>query len=152
MDTDLLSQKKTQLIDEVAAFVQHAKRQKRRASRANKIIVILGLVCSFGITFLGVGGAGELAALLGAFIAVLIGFDQAFAYGEKANFYRIIVADGENLLTDLRLGVDTEEGFKKAMQKFLVLRKYGAEKLPRGKGMETVRSMSREMSAIVGQK
>ncbi len=151
MVTNILPDRKAQLIEEVAAFVRYTQQQERRAARANRIIVVLGLVCSFGVTFLGLGGAGELAALLGAFIAMLIGLDRAFAYGERADFYRILVADGQNLLTDLRLSVDTEATFEEAKRKFLVLRKYGAEKLPRGKGMEAVRSMSQELGTGAGE-
>ncbi len=142
---NIQQEREDQLREEVAAFARDLRRQWRRASRINSAVVALGLLASFGITFLGLGGAGELAALLGAFVAMLIGFDRAFAYGEKADFYRILLADGENLLTALRLDVHADMDFEEVVRRFLVLRKYAAEKLPRGTRMKAVRNMSREL-------
>jgi hypothetical protein len=71
------------LAKEVSSFVRHTRWSLRWATHVNNAIVALGLICSFGVTFFGLGGAGEVSALLGAFIAMLIGFDRAFAYGER---------------------------------------------------------------------
>lgn len=140
-------EKKSQLLQELSSFVHMLQRQRRWAAFLNAILIVLALICSFGVTFFGLGENGVVAALLGSIITLLIAMSQAFAFGEKADFYQVILADAENLLTSLQLGVDSEEAFEETMRKFLVLRKYAAQKLPRGKGMEAIRGLSAEMTA-----
>ena len=146
MTTDR-QEKQRQLTEQVIAFVHALRRRSQWTSFLNATLIVLALLCSFGVTFFELADNGVVVALLGAVITLLIALSQAFAFGEKADFYQVLLADAENLLTSLQLGVDSQEEFEKALRKFLILRKYTVQKLPRGKGMEAIRGLSQEMTA-----
>ena len=146
MTDTTFAQQKVQLEQELTRFVDSSWRQFRTNSVINTAIIVLALLCSFGVTLFGIGENGVFAALLGALIALLIALGQAFDFGGKADFYRVVHAESDNLLTRLHILTDDARELQQILQQFVVLRKYAAEKLPRGKGMEAISSMTKEMT------
>jgi hypothetical protein len=69
------------------------------------------------------------ATVFGIALTFMIGLHNAFSFGEKAEFYRFITTESENLLSALKFG-DTD--FNEILRKFIVLRESAAKSVPRG--------------------
>lgn len=148
MEQQSLAEKKDRLKTMAEEFVRRHERLHRVNFYVNAALILLGILFALGAIVFGLSNDASFAALMGALTGALITYDKAFQHGEKADFYRIIVAEGKNLLDTLEFKVDTERKLENALEMFQTLRKYTAEKLPRGQGMETVRNMSRELRAM----
>lgn len=133
----------------VEAFSSKHERLRLINNCLNVATVLLGILLAVGSAWEGfMYNDPHWAAFLGVLLGALITYDKAFPHGEKAEFYQIIVAESKSLLDDLEFRVDTYRKFNNALKRFQTLRKYAAEKLPRGKGMETVKNMSEELRSI----
>jgi hypothetical protein len=100
-----------------------------------------GLVLGVGVSLAGFLNYGFLAGVMGMMITALIGFQNAFNFSEKADFYHIIHNEAKALRDRLRYKVATAQEFGTVVDELGVLRNYAAKELPKGKGMETVREM-----------
>ncbi len=107
--------------------------------RLNNVTVIVALLLTAGVTVAGVYGLAQFAAVFGVGIAFLIGLQNAFPLSEKAEFYRIVHAECENLIDDLKYRVENESQFKHVLGKFESLRDVAAKKRPKGREMQAVR-------------
>jgi hypothetical protein len=122
-------------------------RQRHKLNyRGNAALIIVGLALSAGVTIAGILDYGLVAAILGVAVGYVIGVQNAFPIGEKAEFYRLIIAEGDNLISELKFEVKTEGQFLNRVNKFQKLRMYGTENLPRGQGMQAVKNFYKDMS------
>ena len=146
MDPQNYLQNKQDLESDIAQFSEQYQKLHRANWRLNAILILLGLVLSASVTVAGMFNQGIMAALLGVAIAFLIGIQNAFPMSDKAEFYRVIVAESQNMLLELKHTIDTKEEFEIVVLNFQTLRKHAAAGLPRGQGMEAVRNMYKELS------
>jgi len=90
--------------------------------------------------FVGIGD-GSVSALLVILLTIPAGLENAFKYGEKRDFHRILVSECYNLKTALTYCVNTEPEFQVIVNKFQELVVKSAKSLPRGKGMQAVKEL-----------
>jgi hypothetical protein len=94
---------------------------------------------------------GTLASILGVLVSVLIAVQSGFSISEKSEFYRLIAGEGDLIkddLNDLKLQNIEEEKFQSIRKQFRTLRKHADFALPRGKGMDAVQSMYKELNQV----
>lgn len=101
-ESESASEALTALIEEVTAFQQDCKARYRFNSRWDNILNITGLMLSVGIVAAGTYRRSELATILGSLVAALVTAQRAFPFGSRAQFYRVLMGQTANLLTDLR--------------------------------------------------
>jgi hypothetical protein len=132
---------------EIESFLVPLRRRHITTFRGNAALIIIGLALSARVTIAGILDYGLIAAILGVAIGYVIGVQNAFPIGEKAEFYRLLIAEGDNLINELKFEVKTEAQFLNRVNKFQKLRMYGAENLPRGQGMQAIKNFYEDMSA-----
>lgn len=144
MDTEkrIADQEKVEALKtDVTTFFDTYRFRHGKNYFTNFALVFLGIVLSVSVSAAGFGGYGKLAGILGLFITLLIALQNAFYFGEKAEFQRLVATEAENLISMLKFKVKTESDFETVLEAFLTLKKHTAANLPRGKGMEVVRDM-----------
>jgi hypothetical protein len=146
-DSSANDEKVTVLQQEIEAFLVPLRRRHVMTFRGNAALIIVGLALSAGVTIASILDYGLIAAILGVAIGYVIGVQNAFPIGEKAEFYRLLIAEGDNPINELKFEVKTDAEFLDRVDKFKKLRMYGAENLPRGQGMQAVKNFHKDMSA-----
>ena len=141
-----LEQKKQKLTGEIREFVVTYQKRHRGNFHLNWILIVVGLLLSAGVTIFGMLNQGVVAAVLGVCIGLLIGMQNAFPLGEKAEFYRLMVVEGQNLISILDYEVNTDKDFASIEKQFRKLRSHAASDLPKGKGMDAVKEMYQDLS------
>lgn len=144
-------EKKDELQRIIEEFVQTYLRRHKYNYLGNWIIVLIGLLLAGAVTVAGIYDKGTIAAVLGVCTAIAIGAQKAFPIGERAEFYRLVVAEGRNLTDDLKFRVKTEPEFQTLLNKWQKLRTHAAASLPRGKEMEAIKDMSADLSKTVNE-
>jgi hypothetical protein len=86
-------------------------------------------------------GQGFVAGVISAAVTLLIGFQKAFNFSEKADFYRIVHTEAKGLRDHLTYKVHSVEQLEATVDTLKVLRDQTAKKLPRGQSMEEVLSL-----------
>ena len=71
----------------------------------------------------------EIATVLGGLVAAIVTAQRAFPFGQRAQFYRALIGQSANLLTDMREGLVT---VAQAVSTLHSLRLDFAQQLPRG--------------------
>lgn len=137
--------------DRLASFQQEVQQfhdiqlgRHRCNFRLHWLLVISVLACSVATT---VGGVLKwpyvVIALTGLAGSTLIALHTAIAIGDRAEFQRVIASEAANLLSDAKQSTLTEESFEQIRTHFKELRKHADAQLPRGAGMDAVRSLPR---------
>jgi hypothetical protein len=132
---------------DIEAFKKYYFRRRRMNYITYAILILLGLSMAVAITIAGIFNQGVIAAILGVGVGFIQGIQQVFPMGEKAEFYRLIVAESENLIADLRYKTTSENDFQSVLQKYQTLRIHAATSIPRGQGMETVKKMYDDLAS-----
>lgn len=135
------------LQDDIEKFLVPLRKRHLSTFRGSAALIVIGLVLSAAVTIAGILDEGLLAAILGVTIGFVIGVQNAFPIGDKAEFYRLLIVEGENLIGDLKYEVKTEKEFLSVNNRFQKLRKHSAEDLPRGQGMQAVKNLYQDLSA-----
>lgn len=136
-----------ELANEIEDFVEDHRRAYRVNYFLSVAVIVVGLLLSAGVTISGILDLGKVSAVLGVFIAVMIGLQGSLAIGEKADFNRMMIAEGRILVSRLKFEVDNEREFRSVRRRFEILRRHAAASLPKGQGMETIKKMYEEMTA-----
>ncbi len=144
--TDKLEQKKQKLTGEIHDFVTIYQNRHRGNFHLNWILIVVSLLLSAGVTIFGMLNQGMVAAVLGVCIGFLIGMQNAFPLGEKAEFYRLMVVEGQNLISMLDYEVNTDKDFASIEKQFRKLRSHAASDLPKGKGMDAIKEIYQDLS------
>jgi hypothetical protein len=129
------------LRQEIDSYLSVHQRRHGKNYFINAGLVAIGILLAVGVTAAGFFNYGVIAGVLGLFITLLLGFQNAFYFGEKAEFYRVVATEAENLRSALDYRVRTDADFQEILAAFLTLRKHTATNLPKGKGMEVVREI-----------
>jgi hypothetical protein len=134
------------LANDIDSFRQTYLRRQQATFWTNAAFILIGLFLSAGVSLASFYGKGDIVPLLGMSIFLLIGVQNAFPMGDKAEFYRLLVHESMNLLSDISFA-KAEDDLRLINQRFQILRKHAATALPRGRGMETVKDMYNELNA-----
>ena len=149
MNTSSLDEKKKQLLKEIEDLRE--KQEKKRRTNVNMyyLLVLLGFGLSIGAVVLGFLEVemGRISAILVMLIAIPAGLENAFKFGEKRDFHRILVSECYNLRIALNFAVDTEEKLQVIVGKFQSLVITSAKSLPRGQGMQAVKRLYEELDS-----
>jgi len=117
------------LADEIRQFRDDCARRYTFNSRWDNVLNVTGILLSVGIVASGVYQRGAVSAILGAFVAAIVSAHKAFPFGQRTNFYRILIGQSSNLETDVDQGLVTKQD---AVAILKSLRLDFAQQLPRG--------------------
>jgi hypothetical protein len=133
------------LARDIERFVTDQKRRHTHNFYLHGGLVFLSLLLGAAVTVASFLGWKTIAGVLGISITFLIGLQAAFSLGDKAEFQRAIFTEGENLLTILRLRVRGDIDFESVLESFMILRKYEASNLPKGRGTDMIKELYQKM-------
>jgi hypothetical protein len=131
----------SKLREEIEAYLAVHQRRHSKNYVINAAFIAMGILLAVGVTAAGFFNYGVIAGVLGLFITLFLALQNAFYFGEKAEFYRVVATEAENLRSALAFRVRDGEEFQTIVEAFLTLRKNTATNLPKGKGMEVVREI-----------
>jgi hypothetical protein len=90
------------LADEVRQFRNDCENRYKFNSRWDNTLNIAGLLLSVSIVAAGLFEKGAVAAILGAFVSAIVSAQRAFPFGPRANFYRVLIGQADNLQTQIQ--------------------------------------------------
>ena len=117
------------LTAEEQAFKADCESKYRFNSRCDNALNIFGLLLSVAIISAGVYKQSELATILGGLVAATVSAQRAFPVAQRMYFYRSMVSQSENLITEINAGTIT---MQHAIDVLKALRLDFASQLPRG--------------------
>jgi hypothetical protein len=90
---------------------------------------VLGILLSVAIIAAGTFGWNKSAAILGGLVAATVSAQRAFPFGQRLHFYRILIGQSANLITDIDASLATPDHVAASLKS---LRLDFAQQLPRG--------------------
>ncbi len=114
---------------EICQFRDDCIKRYRFNSRWDNVLNVAGILLSVGIVASGVYQRGAVSAILGAFVAAIVSAQKAFPFGQRTNFYRVLIGQSSNLETDVDQGLISKPD---AVAILKSLRLDFAQQLPRG--------------------
>jgi hypothetical protein len=141
MMTEVDPEQKDLLKRQVVGFMRYTWRMHRQHNLLSNSLLVLGLILGTAATIAGFSGQGFIAGVISAAVTLLIGFQKAFNFSEKADFYRIVHTEAKALRDHLTYKVSSAEQLDAAVDALKVLRDQTARKLPRGRSMEEAMNM-----------
>ena len=116
------------LLTEVKAFHKDCQQRLDFNTRWDNMLNISGIVLSVAIIASGAFEMSRLTTVLGGLVAAIVTAQRAFPFGSRVQFYRVLVGQTENLMTDIRGGTPVPT----AAHTLKSLRLDFAQQLPRG--------------------
>jgi hypothetical protein len=116
------------LLTEVKAFHQDCQYRLAFNTRWDNVLNVSGIVLSVAIIASGAFEMSRLTSILGGLVAAIVTAQRAFPFGSRVQFYRVLVGQTENLMTDIRSGMPAMNGAATLKS----LRLDFAQQLPRG--------------------
>jgi len=117
------------LIAEVEAFKTDCESRYRFNSKCDNALNVFGLLLSVAIIAAGVYKQSEIATILGGLVAAVVSAQRAFPVAQRMYFYRSMVSQSANLITEINAGTITTQ---RAIDVLKSLRLDFALQLPRG--------------------
>jgi hypothetical protein len=117
------------LLKELDMFTIDCQKRYRFNSRSDTAINISGIGVSVAIVLAGVLEMPKTSAVLGGVVGALVSAQRAFPFAQRANFYRNLVGQVQNLRTETRQALTSIKDSVKALG---ALRLDYAQQLPRG--------------------
>ena len=118
---------------EIARFKEDCENRYRFNSRWDNALNVAGMLLSVAIIASGIYKRSDLATILGGFVAAIVTAQRAFPFGPRSSFYRVLIGQSANLLTDLTAGMVEIPDAVKTLKS---LRLDFAQQLPRGTSAE----------------
>ena len=118
-----------ELAEEIGKFCDDCTKRYAFNSRWDNVLNVTGILLSVGIVASGVYQRGAVSAILGAFVAAIVSAQKAFPFGQRTNFYRVLIGQSSNLETDVDQGLISKQD---AVAILKSLRLDFAQQLPRG--------------------
>jgi hypothetical protein len=118
-----------ELTEEIGKFCDDCTKRYAFNSRWDNVLNVTGILLSVGIVASGVYQRGAVSAILGAFVAAIVSAQKAFPFGQRTNFYRVLIGQSSNLETDVDQGLISKQD---AVAILKSLRLDFAQQLPRG--------------------
>jgi hypothetical protein len=119
------------LLDEIRFFHAECRRRYKFNNFWDNVLNIAGLLLSVSIVAAGILRWGAISAILGAMVAAIVTAQRAYPFGQRANFYRILIGQSENIETDVRQRLLSKQ---QAVDILKSLRLDFAQQFPRGSG------------------
>lgn len=116
---------------ELETFKTECIRRERFNSRMDNLLNALGILLSVAIIAAGTWEQSKIAAVLGGLVAAIVTTQRAFPFAQRMHFYRSLIGQTENLVTDSTAGLGTVEQIASTLKS---LRLDFAQQLPRGAG------------------
>ena len=116
------------VLAEIATFKKDCEQRYRFNSRWDNVLNAAGILLSVAIIAAGTFKKFELTTILGGLVAAIVTAQRAFPFGSRAQFYRVLIGQSTNLLTDVNMG-STVAGVVATLKS---LRLDFAQQLPRG--------------------
>ncbi len=117
------------LLKELDTFIVDCQNRYRFNSRSDTALNILGIAVSVAIVLAGVLEMPKVSAVLGGIVGALVSAQRAFPFAQRANFYRNLVGQVQNLSTETSQALTSIKDSVKALG---ALRLDYAQQLPRG--------------------
>jgi hypothetical protein len=117
------------LVQEIEAFKADCENRYRFNSRWDNMLNVAGVLLSVGIIAAGTWKQSEIATVLGGLVGSIVTAQRAFPFGQRAQFYRAVIGQTSNLLTEIRAGLLP---MSEAVSTLKTLRLDYAQQLPRG--------------------
>ena len=92
------------LLAEVNAFLADCQHRLAFNTRWDNLLNVAGIVLSGAIIASGAYETSRLTTILGGLVAAIVTAQRAFPFGPRAQFYRVLVGQTANLLTDTKAG------------------------------------------------
>jgi hypothetical protein len=92
------------LLTEVKAFHQDCQQRLDFNTRWDNMMNISGIVLSVAIIASGAFELSKTTTVLGGLVAAIVTAQRAFPFGSRVQFYRVLVGQAANLMTDIRGG------------------------------------------------
>ena len=141
MTNGTLDQRKKSLSEDIEGLRIKFNRLKVRHEFTYYFLIGLGIGLSLLAAILGLFDLGIIAGIMALIVGAAVSFESSFKFGEKWDFYRILVNECENLKIALKYRVYTDKNFDLLVNKFQVVVNASAKSLPRGKGMQEVKKL-----------
>lgn len=97
------------LLSELEKFRNDCEGRYRFNSRWDNVMNILGLLLGVSIVAAGITTHSKTAAFLGAFVSAIVSAQRAFPFGSRAQFYRMLIGQTDNLHTQIQQQLLTTE-------------------------------------------
>ena len=153
MNVSNLEQKKKALIKDIDDLGEKQEKKRRATARMYFFLVAVGLGLSIAAVVTGftptvaVIDNTSISPILIILVGIPVGLERAFKFGEKRDFYRILVSEYYNLKIALNYSVDTEDKFRIILGKFQSVVARSAKSVPRGQGMQAVKTLYEELDS-----
>ena len=121
------------LIAEVNAFLADCQYRLKFNTRWDNLLNVAGILLSVAIIASGAFEMSRLTTVLGGLVAAIVTAQRAFPFGSRAQFYRVLVGQTANLLTDAKAGAQASA----VAATLKTLRLDFAQQLPRGSSFKT---------------
>jgi hypothetical protein len=121
------------LLAEVSAFLADCEHRLNFNTRWDNLLNVAGILLSVAIIASGVFHQSEWTTILGGLVAAIVTAQRAFPFGPRAQFYRVLVGQTANLITDIRAGTQLST----VATTLKSLRLDFAQQLPRGSTSKT---------------
>ena len=121
------------LLAEVNAFLADCEHRLAFNTRWDNMLNVAGIVLSVAIIASGAFELSKLTSILGGLVAAIVTAQRAFPFGSRVQFYRVLVGQTENLITDVRTGAPLPT----VATTLKSLRLDFAQQLPRGSSFNT---------------
>jgi len=121
------------LLAEVNAFLDDCQHRLAFNTRWDNMLNVAGIVLSVAIIASGAFELSKLTSILGGLVAAIVTAQRAFPFGSRVQFYRVLVGQTENLITDVRTGAPLPT----VATTLKSLRLDFAQQLPRGSSFNT---------------
>ena len=121
------------LVAEVNAFLVDCRHRLAFNTRWDNLLNVAGILLSVAIIASGAFELSKLTTVLGGLVAAIVTAQRAFPFGSRAQFYRVLVGQTANLLTDAKAGAPPAA----VATTLKSLRLDFAQQLPRGSSFKT---------------
>lgn len=122
------------LLAEARQFADDCAHRLAFNNRWDNFLNMLGILLSIAIVVAGLYDKAKISAILGAVVGAIVTAQRAFPFGQRYAFYRTLVSQSQNLITDISNG---QISTKDAVVTLKALRLDFAQQLPRGTSART---------------
>jgi len=124
------------LLAEVNVFLADCQHRLAFNTRWDNLLNVAGILLSVAIIASGAFEMSRLTTILGGLVAAIVTAQRAFPFGPRGQFYRVLVGQTANLITDIRSGAQLST----VATTLKSLRLDFAQQLPRGTTSKTEES------------